>query len=191
MTATDPDEPWPSQSKGSSGTSETAGAASLLCLSHRHRCLGFFFFCFSTYVSGLHHVMWYFCLCDRLKKKNLAIEEVTFRLCGWCVLDVFLFAGIHPSRTWMSGSFESVRWNACEHGLDLGFYSRPKEFWGTEWEPMLIPSKKNLLYRRLRGGSIPRRCITQDSESKHYRLSCSGPRWGLKAHINIVVITLV
>ena len=39
-------------------------------------------------------------------------------------------AGIHPSRTWMSGSFESVQWNACVHRLDLGLYSHPKEFWG-------------------------------------------------------------
>ena len=34
----------------------------------------------------------------------------------------------------MSGSFESVRWNACVHGLDLGLYSHPKEFLGTESE---------------------------------------------------------
>ena len=37
-------------------------------------------------------------------------------------------AGIHPSRTWTSGSFESVRWNACVHRLALGLYSHPKEF---------------------------------------------------------------
>ena len=40
-------------------------------------------------------------------------------------------AGIHPSRTWTSGPFESVRWNACLHRLDLGLCSHPKEFfWG-------------------------------------------------------------
>ena len=38
-------------------------------------------------------------------------------------------AGIHQSRIWMSGSFESVWWNACVHRLDLGLYSHPKEFW--------------------------------------------------------------
>ena len=37
-------------------------------------------------------------------------------------------AGIYPSRTWTSGSFESERWNACVHRLDLGLYSHPKEF---------------------------------------------------------------
>ena len=31
----------------------------------------------------------------------------------------------------MSGPFESVRWNACVHRLDLGLYSHPKEFWGN------------------------------------------------------------
>ena len=31
----------------------------------------------------------------------------------------------------MSGSFESVQWNACVHRLDLGLYSHPKEFWGN------------------------------------------------------------
>ena len=40
-------------------------------------------------------------------------------------------AGIHPSGTWMSGSFESVRWNAWVDRLDLGLYSHPKEFWGN------------------------------------------------------------
>ena len=29
----------------------------------------------------------------------------------------------------MSGSFESTRWNAFVHRLDLGLYSHPKEFW--------------------------------------------------------------
>ena len=43
-----------------------------------------------------------------------------------CVFD----AGIYPSTTWMSGSFESLRWNACVHKLNLGLYSRPKEFGG-------------------------------------------------------------
>ena len=35
----------------------------------------------------------------------------------------------------MSGSLESVRWNACAHRLDLGLYSRPKEFGGKESDP--------------------------------------------------------
>ena len=31
----------------------------------------------------------------------------------------------------MSGSFESVPWNACMHRLDLGLCSLLKEFWGN------------------------------------------------------------
>ena len=58
------------------------------------------------------------------------IEVVTFCLCGWCMLGVFV-ARIHPSRTWMSGSFEPMQWNASVHRLDLGLYSHPKEFWGN------------------------------------------------------------
>ena len=29
----------------------------------------------------------------------------------------------------MSGSVETMRWNACVHRLDLGLNSYPKEFW--------------------------------------------------------------
>ena len=35
---------------------------------------------------------------------------------------------IHLSRTWTSGSFESVWWNACVNRLDPGLYSHPNEF---------------------------------------------------------------
>ena len=31
----------------------------------------------------------------------------------------------------MSGSFESMQWNACVHRLDLGLYFNLKEFWGN------------------------------------------------------------
>ena len=54
-------------------------------------------------------------------------------------------AGIHSSRTVRSGSFESVRWNACVHRLDLGLYSHPKEFWGMESGPMLTSSEESPL----------------------------------------------
>ena len=48
----------------------------------------FFFFAFPSYISGVHHFwvrflrMWPFF--------NPTIKVVTFRLCGWCVLGVFL-----------------------------------------------------------------------------------------------------
>ena len=37
-------------------------------------------------------------------------------------------AGIHPSRTCLSGSFESMPCNACAYRQDLSLYSHPKEF---------------------------------------------------------------
>ena len=69
-------------------------------------------------------------------------------------------AGIGPSRTWTSGSFESVRWNACVHRRDLGLYSHPKEFLGgMEFEPMLTPREKSPLPENVpRGGSSPQHC---------------------------------
>ena len=45
----------------------------------------------------------------------------------------------------MSGSFESVRWNACVHKLDLGLYSHLKEFGGMDSEPMSTPKEKSPL----------------------------------------------
>ena len=45
----------------------------------------------------------------------------------------------------MSGSYESIRWNACVHRLDFGLYSHLKEFWGMEMEPMLTPGEKSPL----------------------------------------------
>ena len=44
----------------------------------------------------------------------------------------------------MSGSLESVPWNACVHRLDLGLYSHPKEFWGNV-RPMLTQREKSPL----------------------------------------------
>ena len=73
------------------------------------------------------------------------IEVVTFRLHGWCMLGVFV-AGIHPSRTWMSGSFESVQWNACVHRLELGLYSNLKEFLGNGVRTHVISKRNNPLY---------------------------------------------
>ena len=76
------------------------------------------------------------------------VRSLGFTIFGWdfCACDIWgshipsswmvhagcvFVTGIHPSRTWTSGSFESVRWNACVHRLDFGLYSHPKEFWGN------------------------------------------------------------
>ena len=48
----------------------------------------------------------------------------------------------------MSGSLESVRWNACVHILDLDLYSHPKELSGNGAEPVLTPREKSPLLEK-------------------------------------------
>ena len=108
---------------------------------------------------------------------NPTTEVVTFRLRGWCMLHVLFVAAIHPSRTVTPGSFESVRWNACVHKLDLGLCTPPKEFWGNGVRTHVnskgqIPSIRKILPR---GGLNPQRCIKQDSEPNTLPTSYSGP----------------
>ena len=72
---------------------------------------------------------------------------------------------IHLSRTWMTGSFESMRWNTCMHRQDLSLYSHPKDFFGNGVRTHVnskgkIPSTGKVLLLRLN----PRRCITLDSK---------------------------
>ena len=62
----------------------------------------------------------------------------------------------------MSGSFESVRWNACVQTRPRFIFS--SEVWGNGVRTHVNSKGKNPLYRGLRGGSNPHRCVTQDSE---------------------------
>ena len=62
------------------------------------------------------------------------------------------------SRTWTSGSFESVRWNAWVHRLDHGLYSHPS-FWGNEvWTHVnskgKIPSTGKFPQRRIEPATL-------------------------------------
>ena len=62
---------------------------------------------------------------------NPTIEVMTVSPSPWMVHTGYVFvAGFHMCRIWMSGSFESVRWNACVHRLDLVLFSHPKDFMG-------------------------------------------------------------
>ena len=90
-----------------------------------------FFFCIPSCISGVHPFflvrllrMWLVFFCFFLSNhRGSHIPSL------WMVRDGCVFvADIQLSRTWMSGSFESVRWNACVHRLDLGLYSHTKEF---------------------------------------------------------------
>ena len=89
---------------------------------------------------------------------------------------VCFLANIHPSRTWLSGSFESMQWSACVTRLDLGVYSHPKVLGNgvrthVNSKGKIPSTRKNLL----RGGSNPRYCIKQDSEPNTLPVSYSGP----------------
>ena len=106
-------------------------------------------------------------------------------VCAGCVF----VAGIHKSRTWTSGSFESVRWNACVHRLDLGLYSLSPErvFRGMEFEPMLTPREKSPLPENVpRGGSNPRRC---GQRAQALPTSYSGPSMVLITVITFFTVT--
>ena len=88
-------------------------------------------------------------------------------------------AGIRPSRAWMSGSFESVRWKAGVNRQDLDLYSRPNRVPG-EWIRTHLDSKGEGggLYLKFKGGSNPRRCITQDTEPNTLPTELFRPREG-------------
>ena len=126
---------------------------------------------------------------------NPTIELVTFCFRGWCMLGVFLVAGILPS-----GSLESIRCKVCVHRLDLGVYSHPKEgfccflggvlfcfvcFWGGFWGEggvrTYVNSKGKISCTET---FSPEEDRTHDPASKrtasptHYQLSYSGPREG-------------
>ena len=115
-------------------------------------------FAFPSYISGVHHFevrflhMWPFF--------NPTIRVVSHIPSSWMVQAGCVFvADIHPSRTWTSGSFESVRWNACVHRLDLGLYSHPKEFLGNGvWTHVnskgKIPSTGKFPQRRIEPASL-------------------------------------
>ena len=84
-------------------------------------------------------------------------------------------AGIHLSSTWTSESFESVRWNACEHRLDLGLYSHPAEFMGNGVRNHVNSKGKIPSTRRSEKGRTCDAALRRTANPIHYRLSYSSP----------------
>ena len=82
-------------------------------------------------------------------------------------------AGIHPSTTWMSGSSQSVQWNACVHRLDHGLYSPPKEIFRVwcqnPWKEK-IPSTGGLAE-----GQTHNAASCRTASPTHFQLSYSSP----------------
>ena len=86
-----------------------------------------FFFCILCVSLGFTIFWWDFCKHDLfffLSNHRGSHIPSSLMVPAGCVF----VAGIHPSRTWMSGFFESTLLNACKYRLDLGLYSHPKEF---------------------------------------------------------------
>ena len=85
---------------------------------------------------------WDFCISDHILSNHRGSHIPSL----WMVLPgCVFFARIHLSRTWL-WSFESVRWNAWLHRLDLDVFFNPKELNTTEWSQNLRqPQEKNPL----------------------------------------------
>ena len=93
---------------------------------------------------------------------------------GGCVF----VAGILPSRTWMSESFESDGQNAFVHRLDLCLHSHPKEFWGNGvrthvYSKGKIPSPGNSPRRRIQ----PMMLHQVGQWTQHATNKLLGPLW--------------
>ena len=94
---------------------------------------------------------------------NPSIQVVTVRLRGWCMLGVFSVTDIHPSRSWISGSWVHAMECMCAQTRPQFILSSKRVFREWSQNPCWLQAK-NSLYQRLRGGSNPQHCITQDSE---------------------------
>ena len=121
--------------------------AGMLSLHKPNELWYFFFFCVPQLYSW-GSPFWVKFLCMWLFFFNPNIEVVTFHLCGWCVLGVFLLPAFTRLGHQCQDLFESVRWNACVHRLDLGLCSHPKEFLGNGVRTHVNSKGKNPLYQK-------------------------------------------
>ena len=68
-----------------------------------------------------------------------------------------------------------MRWNACEHRLDLGLYSHPKELWGNGVRTQ-VNSKVKITSTGNSEEDLTHDAVSRRKASPtHYRLSYSGP----------------
>ena len=82
----------------------------------------------------------------------------------------------------MSGSFETVRWNACVHRIYLGLYSHPKAFGGngvrtyvnSKWK-IPLPGEKKLEEARTNDSAS-----SKTASPTHYQRAIPAP--GLCQH---------
>ena len=93
-------------------------------------------------------------------------------------------ASILPSRTWMSGSFESMWWNACVRRLDLGWYSHLKKIWGNGVRTYVNSKGKIPSTRSTEEDWTNDAASCRTANPTHYLLNYPGPHphiWELSA----------
>ena len=125
--------------------------------------------CSQLFISGVHHSGR-----DFLNVTIFFIIQLrgSHILSSWMVQAGSVFvAGIHLFRTWMSGSFEFVWWNVHVHRLDLNLYSHPKEFGGTESDPMLTTREKIPSIKGSEEDRIHDAASCRTASPTHYQLS--------------------
>ena len=161
-------------------------------LSFFYFCLGWLFFTCTTGICTRVHVqlsiVFFFCIPQLYlwgspfwvrflwvwPFLNPTIEVVIFRLCGWCMMGVFLLLTFtrlgHECQDLLS-----LGWIACVHRLDLSLYSHLEEFWGNGIRNH-VNSKGNIPST---GGSEEgwsrNAAFCRTVNPAHYRLSYSGP----------------
>ena len=121
-----------------------------------------------SYISGvtifgefLFVCLFFLCICGRLKSNQRSNYILPSRkVQAGCAF----VAGIHLSRTCMSGSFESRAMECMCAQTRPRLYSHSKEFLRDGVRTCVNSKGKNPLYRKLRGGLNPRLCTTQDKE---------------------------
>ena len=113
-----------------------------------------------------------FCMCGRVYLFVVVvlfcfftptIEVVTFRLCGWCMLGVFLL----PAFTRLGNECQELL-GPCD-GMHVytdwtSLYALIRVLGNGVRTHVSYKAPPLPFYRSLRGGSKPRRCIAQDSE---------------------------
>ena len=91
------------------------------------------------------------------------------------MVDAVCFCCQHSPVYYMSGSFESVWWNACVHILDLSLYSHPKEFVGNGGRTHVNSKGKIPSTGGSEEGQNCDAALRRTASLTHYRLSYSDP----------------
>ena len=147
-----------------------------------------------SYISGVHHLGWDFCVCGLVfcfVFFNPTIEVVTFRLCGWCMLDVFLL----PAFTCLGHERQDLL-SPCK-GMHVctdqtSVYTLIwKNFLGNGGRTHVNSAETSPLPDRIlpRGESNPWRCIKQDSMPNTLPTCCSSAEHALLINTRKIMST--